>query len=408
MPLIEVRMPEDDTEGTEAMVGNWLKKPGDTVVENEPLVEINTDKVTLEVAAPAAGTLHEQRKAAGDSVQWGELLGFVETGTPGTQQTDDGATASDSSPEQTASRATSQRPVNEAAATFSPAVRRILSELNLDPRAIPKVGRGGRLTPEDIRLYLSAGQSTTLRPASAASSQSSSAALSAGRRVDHTPMRKSIASHMARSVQTAPHVTAVFEADLYNVFRDRERRKQASGGDSAPTITAYLIRAAVRAIQVVPVVNSKWHDTHLEIFDHVNFGVGTALESGGLIVPVLRNANQLDLLGLSQALRELTQRARSGKCTQADLQGGTFTLSNHGVGGSLFAAPIVLPHGQAAILGTGKAQKRVIVCETGGRELFRIRPMMYVTLTIDHRVLDGQQADAFLTAFVAALENPEV
>ncbi len=411
MSLIEVRMPEDDTEGTEAVVCVWLKQPGDYVVENEPVVEINTDKVTLEVAAPTGGTLREQCKVAGDSVKWGELLGVVETGTSGVRQENaaGASTAPVESPsEHTALLSTRTPPGSEVAATFSPAVRRLLAELGIDPCSIPKVGRGGRLTPEDIRQYLSAGRSESSCPASGESPSTSSVNYSSGRRVEHTPMRKSIASHMARSVQTAPHVTAVFEADLYNVFSDRERRKQASGKDSTPTITAYLIRAAVRAIKVVPVVNSKWHDTHLEVFDHVNFGVGTALESGGLIVPVLRNAHQLNLIELSQNLREMTEKARSGKCTHADLDGGTFTLSNHGVGGSLLAAPIVLPHGQAAILGTGKVQKRVIVCETGGRELFRIRPMMYVTLTIDHRVLDGQQGDAFLTAFVTALENPEV
>jgi 2-oxoglutarate dehydrogenase E2 component (dihydrolipoamide succinyltransferase) len=412
MPFIEVRMPEDDTEGTEASVGVWLRQPGDSVVENEPLVEINTDKVTIEIAAPAGGILGEQRKATGDPVKWGELLGLVETGATGVQQAN-GTAASPAllqPPSEPATPlSTPLPPGNEVAATFSPVVRRLLAELGLDARAIPKVGRGGRLTPEDVRCHLAAERSAPLRPAASSGSPPSfSANGSSGRRVDHTPMRKSIASHMARSVQTAPHVTAVFEADLYNVFSDRQRRKQASGTDSSPTITAYLIRAAVRAIKLIPVVNSKWHDTHLEIFDDVNFGVGTALESGGLIVPVLRNADQMDLPGLSQNLREMTQKARNGKCTQADLEGGTFTLSNHGVGGSLWAAPIVLPHGQAAILGAGKVQKRVIVCETGGRELFRIRPMMYVTLTIDHRVLDGQQADAFLTAFVAALENPEV
>jgi 2-oxoglutarate dehydrogenase E2 component (dihydrolipoamide succinyltransferase) len=412
MPLIEIRMPEDDNEGTVASVGVWLKQPGDSVVENEPLVEINTDKVTIEIAAPSGGILREQLKAVGDSVGPGELLGLVESAATGVQQAG-GAAASpahvEPGPEHAASLTAPLSVSGEVDATFSPAVRRLLAELGLDPRAIPKVGRGGRLTPEDIRNYLSTGRSEPLRPAaSVAAPPSPHASYTAGRRVEHTPMRKSIATHMARSVQTAPHVTAVFEADLYNVLADRERRKQASGKDSTPTITAYLIRAAVRAIKLVPVVNSKWHDTHLELFDQVNFGVGTALESGGLIVPVLRNADQMDLLGLSQNLREMTQKARSGKCTQADLEGGTFTLSNHGVGGSLWASPIVLPHGQAAILGAGKLQKRVIVCETGGRELFRVRPMMYVTLTIDHRVLDGQQADAFLTAFVAALEGPEV
>ncbi len=157
---------------------------------------------------------------------------------------------------------------------------------------------------------------------------------------------------------------------------------------------------------MVPEVNSKWNETHLEVFDQVNFGVGTALDRGGLVVPVIQNAHAMDLLSLSKNLRDMTAKARVGKLTQRDMEGGTFTLTNHGVSGSLLAAPIILPHGQAAILGAGKVQKRVIVCETGGRELFRVRPMMYVTLTVDHRVLDGQQTNGYLTEFVRSLEKP--
>jgi 2-oxoglutarate dehydrogenase E2 component (dihydrolipoamide succinyltransferase) len=218
-------------------------------------------------------------------------------------------------------------------------------------------------------------------------------------------MRKSIAAHMARSVQTAPHVTSVFEADLSAVLADREQRKAAANGGEVPSVSAYLIHAAVKAIKAVPEVNSKWHDDALEIFDDVNFGFGTALESGGLVVPVIRNAHTMDLPAISHHLRELTNKARAGKLTQADMDGGTFTLSNHGVSGSLLAAPIILPHGQAAILGAGKMQRRPIVSDSEGRELLKIRPMMYITLTVDHRVLDAQQTNAWLTKFVEALEG---
>jgi 2-oxoglutarate dehydrogenase E2 component (dihydrolipoamide succinyltransferase) len=210
---------------------------------------------------------------------------------------------------------------------------------------------------------------------------------------------------MARSVQAAPHVTSVFEADLSHVLADREARKRFEPHD-VPSVTAYLIRAALEAIRAVPEVNSRWHEEELEIFDEVNFGFGTALDNGGLVVPVIRNAQAMDLLTIARNLRELTRRARSGELTHADMEGGSFTISNHGVSGSLLAAPIILPYGQAAILGAGKLQRRVVVGESGGRELLRIRPMMYVTLTVDHRVLDAQQTNAFLTRFVAELEDP--
>lgn len=407
MPIVEIRMPEDEKEGTEASLGSWLKQPGDTVSENEPLVEVATDKVTIEIAAPASGVLLAFAKASGDQVLPGERLGSIETAA--------GSAAAESSLAPSAiEKPASAKPLPEQAdaatadtsGTLSPVVRRLLEELGLTAQEVPKTGRGTRLTPADIAAYLSAGQQRQAPPASKDKAEDSAFAsgTTTGRLVLHTPMRKSIASHMARSVQTAPHVTAVFEADMFNVFADREARKAQNG--EAPSVTAYLIQAAIRCIKLVPEVNSKWHDAHLEVFDHVNFGVGTALDTGGLVVPVIRDAHQMDLLTLSGALRSMTAKAREGKLTQADLEGGTFTLSNHGVSGSLMAAPIILPHGQAAILGAGKVQKRTIVCETGGRELFRIRPMMYVTLTVDHRVLDGQHANGFMSAFVKALETP--
>lgn len=402
MANIEIRMPNEEKEGTEASLGTWFKAVGEMVSEHEPLVEINTDKVTIEIASPATGRIGLLLKQGGDAVLPGDLLGTIETG-------DATSVASGSAVEEKASLAAAvpvEAPTGHREATYSPAVRKMLAELGLDPASIPKTSRGGRVTPQDIGAFLKAGASpATPAPVAVAPSSAAEAAV-LGRRVPHTSMRKSIARHMVQSVQAAPHVTSVFEADLSNVLADRAARKQASADAHVPSVTAYILRAAVQAIKLFPEVNSKWHDAFLEQFDYVNFGVGTSLETGGLVVPVLRDAQNMDLLALSQALRAMTKKARDGKLTQADMQGGTFTLSNHGVGGSLLAAPIILPQGQSAILGTGKLQKRVIVCETGGRELFRVRPMMYVTLTIDHRVLDGQQTNGFLSEFVKALETP--
>ena len=404
MPIIEVRMPDEEKEGTEASLGTWFKAVGETVSEHEPLVEINTDKVTIEIASPATGRINRLLKQSGDAVLSGDLLGTIETGdvtfrapaaaAQGMQQTRPPGTVAGPSPDAT------------PATTYSPAVRKLLAELGLDPASIPKVTRGGRLTPADIGAYLKQDFVTPDPLPGAAEQPATYDPEVSGRKVPHTPMRKSIARHMTQSVQAAPHVTSVFEADFFNVLADRAARKQADPEGEVPSVTAYILRAAVQAIELFPEVNSKWHDSFLEQFDYVNFGVGTSLKNGGLVVPVIRDAHTMDLDTLSQALRSMTSKARDGKLTRADLQGGTFTLSNHGVGGSLLAAPIILPEGQAAILGTGKMQKRVIVCETGGRELLRVRPMMYVTLTIDHRVLDGQQTNGFLTQFVRALESP--
>jgi 2-oxoglutarate dehydrogenase E2 component (dihydrolipoamide succinyltransferase) len=395
MSTIDVRMPADQNEGTEASIGRWLKNEGELVQENEPLVEISTDKVTLEVAAPGTGRLLEILKGEGDAVFAGELLGRIGGG-----ETKEASEVGASSLGKTAPSLSSDVPVDRAEMdSFSPAVRRLLRQHNLDPKRVPKRGRGGRLTIEEVNSFLA----ESSRKA-AAMGEPMPVPERTGRLVPHTPMRRSIANHMTRSLQTAPHVTSVFEADLSRVLMDRERRKADAAGE-APSVTAYLIFAALQAIKVVPEVNSKWHDDAIEIFREVHFGFGTALESGGLVVPVIRDAHAMDIERLSAALRELTNKARNGKLTRANMDGGTFTISNHGVSGSLLAAPIVLPHGQAAILGAGKLQRRVVVGESGGRELFRIRPMMYVTLTVDHRVLDGQQTNRFLTEFVAALEG---
>jgi 2-oxoglutarate dehydrogenase E2 component (dihydrolipoamide succinyltransferase) len=395
VPNVDIRMPEEQKEGTEASLGTWLKRVGEAVRENEPLVEISTDKVTIEIASPATGVLSDVLKSEGDAVLPGELLGRIQTDATGVSVSQ---VSSESVP---LAKAGAAAAVSSAAHdSYSPSVRRLLREHNLDPAQVPKVGRGGRLTVEDVEAFVA--QSSEPKAAAVGASKESRFT---GRRVPHTPMRRSIANHMTRSVQMAPHVTSVFEADLSGVLSDRETRKAASSGEDVPSVTAYLLSAVLQAIKVVPEVNSKWHDDALEVFDEVNLGFGTALDKGGLVVPVIHSAHAMDFLSLARSLRDLTLKARSGKLTQADMDGGTFTISNHGVSGSLLAAPIILPHGQAAILGAGKLQRRVVVCESGGRELFRIRPMMYVTLTVDHRVLDGQQTNGFLTAFVKALET---
>jgi 2-oxoglutarate dehydrogenase E2 component (dihydrolipoamide succinyltransferase) len=221
-------------------------------------------------------------------------------------------------------------------------------------------------------------------------------------------MRKGIAAHMVHSVATAPHVTTVFDADLSAVILHRERnRGEAEARGAKLTFTAYFVQAAVKALQAVPEVNSRWHDDALELFDDCNIGIGTALDDGGLIVPVIPQAQALDLLGTAERLHDLTARARAGKLTPADVQKGTFTISNHGVSGSIIATPIIISQPQSAILGVGRMEKRVVVREGYGREVTEIKPMIYVTLTIDHRVLDGFQANKFLAEWVKAIEEWE-
>jgi 2-oxoglutarate dehydrogenase E2 component (dihydrolipoamide succinyltransferase) len=219
-------------------------------------------------------------------------------------------------------------------------------------------------------------------------------------------MRVRIAENMLASVSQAPHVTAVFEADFSAIAAHRERHKAAFAKKGAKlTFTAYFVAAAAEAMKAAPAVNSRWHQDRLEIFDDVNIGVGTALGDKGLIVPVLREVQKLSLKGIAAGLDELVAKARAEQLTARDVSGGTFTISNHGVSGSLFAAPIIIAQPQSAILGIGKLEKRVVVREVGGVDTIQIRPMAYVSLTIDHRVLDGHQTNAWLSRFVEVLET---
>jgi len=220
-------------------------------------------------------------------------------------------------------------------------------------------------------------------------------------------MRKRIAAHMVESLlHTAPHVTSVFEADLSAALAHRDAHKTGYAERGVRlTLTAYFVEAACKALVAVPEVNARWHADALEVFEDVNIGVGTALEDRGLIVPVIRRVQTLDLFGIAHRLDELTRAAREARLMPADVQGGTFTISNHGVGGSLVATPIVINQPQVAILGIGKLQRRAVVHEVAGEERVVVRPMAYVTLSIDHRALDAFQTNRFLSVLVEALES---
>jgi 2-oxoglutarate dehydrogenase E2 component (dihydrolipoamide succinyltransferase) len=207
-------------------------------------------------------------------------------------------------------------------------------------------------------------------------------------------------------LHTAPHVTTVFEADMGTVLEDRARRRDEFARRGGPlTLTAYFVQAAVAAIRAVPEANSRWTDTALEIYQAIHVGVATAVEGSGLVVPVLRDAHSRDLFETARGLEDLVGRARAGKLTPADVRGGTFTISNHGVSGSLLATPIIINQPQSAILGIGKLERRAVVSGDGDAEKIVVRPRCYVTLTLDHRVMDGHQANRFMQTFVDALAS---
>jgi 2-oxoglutarate dehydrogenase E2 component (dihydrolipoamide succinyltransferase) len=211
---------------------------------------------------------------------------------------------------------------------------------------------------------------------------------------------------MARSLIEAPHVTTLFEADLTRVLAHRARHAADYESRGARlTLTAYFLSACVRALRAHPEVNATFHPEALELHADVNIGVGTALGNKGLIVPVIHRAQEMNLLGLAQRLGRMVEAARAGKLAPEDVRGGTFTISNHGVGGSLLAAPIIINQPQVAILGIGKVQRRVCAVQVDGVEAIGVRSQCYLTLTIDHRALDAFQANAFLSMVVTTLEQ---
>lgn len=382
--LVDIILPDAQEPSAESVLERWLHQPGDRVRLHEPLLEINTDKAVVEVPAPASGVLREILKPANAVVAPGDVLGRIEVVAE---------SAVAAQPE--ASTAPRKETISPAAAEqrLSPAVRELVKKHGIDLSKITGSGREGRITYEDVQNYLKYVEAD------------SGLAPPTGRMVPHSPLRRRIARHMVESMlQTAPHVTAVFDGDVSAIVAHRQQHQDVYLQKGVRlTYTAYFVAAAVRALQAVPEVNSRWHEDALEIFTDCNIGIATAVE-GGLLVPVVHRAQSLDLFGIAGRLQDLTNKARAGKLEPADLRHGTFTITNHGTGGSLIATPII-HQPQTAILGIGKIEKRLVVVEEKGKDTLHIQPMAYVTLTIDHRALDGFQANAFLSRFVAALAS---
>ena len=403
-----------EQEGTKAIVRSWLKQVGDVVAEHDPLVELETDKVTQEVPAPAAGILAEILLDTDDEAVPGGVLGRLRP--VDAPVAPEAPAAGPAEAESGLALPTGGDPavVPPHAGALSPAVRRAVAQHGVDPASIQGTGRGGRLTRADIDSHVEA-RRTLPEPASAVAPPvpapvqaptTPATQPAGGRSIPHDRMRLAIAENMLRSVTTAPHVTAVFEADFTAIAAHRRRHKEAFAREGANlTYTAYMVAASVAAMQTAPAINARWHEDRLELLADVNVGVGTALGDKGLVVPVVQRAQELSLLGIARRLDELVGRARANKLAPADVRGGTFTISNHGVSGSLFAAPIIIAQPQSAILGVGKLEKRVVVREIDGADAIQIRPMAYVSLTIDHRVVDGHQTNGWLTRFVELLEN---
>ena len=403
--LADVLVPANE-EGTRATILRWCKQVGESVVKDEPLVELETDKVTVEIPAPADGTLLEVLKSVDAEVVPGEVLARLSLGSTSAPMDLDTAA--------TAAPATAALPVQQkssdafvAGMPLSPSVRRLLAEHAIAASDVDGTGRDGRITAQDVTRHVANARAKRAPAPAPAPAPATPAQIHAGvSRVPHSAIRRRVAEHMARSLMEAPHVTTLFEADLTRVLAHRARHSDDYESRGARlTLTAYFISACVRALRAHREVNATFHPDALELHADVNIGVGTALGDKGLIVPVIHRAQNLSLFGMAQRLGHVVDAARRGKLSPEDVRGGTFTISNHGVGGSLLATPIVINQPQVAILGVGKVERRVRAVQVEGAEAISVRSMCYLTLTIDHRALDAFQANAFLSLVVNTLEQ---
>ncbi|MEO7909970.1 MAG: dihydrolipoamide acetyltransferase family protein [Roseiflexaceae bacterium] len=423
----DIKMPQLGESVTEGTVGRWLKQPGERVEKYEALLEVTTDKVDTEVPAPVSGIVREIAVPAGTTVRVGTLLAVLDDEVAG--QADQQASRQ-ADQVQTLVPSAALLAASPSNLFTSPVVARLVAEHSLDLGKISGSGQGGRVTKQDVLRYLDHGRRTKdegrrtkdeeppfdpaqgrrtkgeeqprtdTRPAAPAAFELPDDA----EIIPISPIRRAIAEHMVRSRQIAPHVTTVFEVDVSRIVAHRERHQADFERQGVKlTYTPYFVQAAAAGLQAVPVVNGSYTEAEIVMHRRIQIGLAVALDEG-LIVPVIRDSDEKNLLGLARAVNDLSTRARTRRLKLDETQGGTFTITNHGVGGSLFATPII-NQPQAAILGIGAIQKRAVVISHDGVDAIAIRPMCYLSLTIDHRIMDGAIADQFMTVIKGFLER---
>lgn len=417
----QVLMPRLGESVDEGTISKWLKAIGDPVAQYEPLLEVNTDKVDSEIPSPAAGVVLDILVPEGSIVQAGTPLAWI--GAAGEAIPGGESLAPASSPTLAPEPVSTAKPatVPETAIPvsipnagqdrelgfISPVVARIAREQSLDLRQVLGTGQGGRITKQDVLNYLETHKGTLpLSPPTTTPVTGSSAAVGTGKIVPLNNVRKAIAAHMVLSKHTSPHVTTVMEADLSLIIAHRNTHKERYAQDGVNlTFTAYFMAATVAALKAYPIVNSSWSEAGIVLHPQINIGMAASLGEEGLIVPVIKNADSLSLLGLARTINDLASRARGHQLKPDEVKGGTFTITNHGISGSLFASPII-NQPQCAILGVGAIQKRVVVVSDPLQgDTIGIRSMAYLTLTFDHRILDGAIADYFLGRVVESLQT---
>ncbi|HEV8179174.1 MAG TPA: dihydrolipoamide acetyltransferase family protein [Gaiellaceae bacterium] len=454
---VDVVMPQMGVSVSEGTITRWLKQEGEQVESDEPLLEISTDKVDTEVPSPASGTLTQILVQEGETVDVGTKLGQIggaaaetpapaaepEPQAPAAEEPEPAAPTPTAAPEPSAAPppASGPAPSGNGKAFVSPVVARIAGEHGIDPSQVPGTGTGGRVTKKDILAFVESSGAqqqqppqaepeapTPPAPAPPAQAQpeapptppkpkpAAPAPVAAGETLPGetvepmTAMRRGIAEHMRRSLDTAAHVTSAIEVDFSRIVAVREQLKkdyQAAYGIN-PTYLAFVAKASVETLRDYPYVNAEMRGDSIVTHNFVNLGIAVELAEGkGLIVPVLRNAEGLNLLGLARGIAEIAAKARNKQLVPDDVQGGTFTITNPGGYGTFHGTPVI-SQPQSAILGTYALVKRPWVVEDElGQDVIAIRPLMNITLTYDHRLVDGALAGRFLRDLRGRLEGWE-
>ena len=442
MALVDLVMPKLGESIMEATVLKWHKKPGDTVQMDETVLEIATDKVDSEVPSTAAGVIEEILFNANDVVPIGTTIASIRTGAaepvtspspvvPAPVQETAQVPMQEAVVVETVPTHSNQKPATGNGSSnrfYSPLVLNIAASEGVsmtELENIPGTGNEGRVTKKDILQYVSGRKSGSQKsevrntvsemviPVSkveadrqAASNQQLTTYTGNVEIIEMDRMRKLIADHMVRSKQTSPHVTSFTEADVTNLvmWRDRVKKEFEKREGTKITFTPLFIEAIVRCIKKFPLINCSLDGNNIIVKKDINIGMATALPSGNLIVPVIKNADQLNMVGLAKQVNNLADAARSGKLKADDTQGGTFTLTNVGTFGSLMGTPII-NQPQVAIMAVGAIKKRPVVIETPAGDSIAIRHMMYLSMSYDHRIVDGSLGATFLTAVAKELEN---
>ena len=427
---VDVVMPQMGVSVSEGTITKWLKQEGDSIEADEPLLEISTDKVDTEVPSPASGTVTQILVQEGETVAVGTKLAQIGGSAAATApapepEPEPVAAAEPPAPPAPAPIPAVQQPSDNGRAFISPVVARIAAEHGVDTAQIAGTGRGGRVTKQDILAFVAQPatpaapvapppappEAAPSPPPPAAAGLSPQPTAADGETLEPvTAMRRGIADHMRRSLDTAAHVTSAIEVDMSRIVAAREQLKkeyQAAYGVN-PTYLAFVARATVEVLRAHPYVNGELRGESIVTRNFVNLGIAVELKDGkGLIVPVIRNAETMNLLGLAKAIADIAARARDKQLLPDDVQGGTFTITNPGGYGTFHGTPVI-SQPQAGILGTYALVKRPwVVQDELGEDVIAIRPIMNITLTYDHRLVDGAYAGRFLKNLRERLEGWE-